>query len=699
MNPTRNAFVIAALLIAIVPLARAAEPRAFTIADFYRLKEVEDPRVSPDGRTIAYVVRTRDLAKAARIARIWLMDADGSNVRPLTSGEKSDAAPRWSPDGRTIAFVSDRSGSAQLWRIAVGGGEATALTHLATEVAEPVWSPAGDRIAFTSDVYPECGAADSCNQAILRRLEEGKLKAHVADHLLYRHWTEWKDGKRTHILVLEVASGAVRDLTPGDFDAPVFSASGPADFAFSPDGRELCFASNHDAEPARSTNSDLWIVPADGGPPRNLTAANRAYDGTPRYSPDGRWIAFRAQRQPGHESDRFRIALLDRASGAVRSLTEGFDYWVGDLQWAPDSRRVLFTADWKARVPLFAVDLVGTVTATPLVEVGTIDAFDVAPGGEWAALARRGIGQPWEVVRAPLAGGAPQRLTFENQAVEQEVDIRPAESIEVAGADGHPVQVYIVKPHGFDSSRKYPLILNVHGGPQSQWSDSFRGDWQVYPGAGYVEAFPNPHGSTGFGQAYTDAISRDYTGRVMQDLERVTDALAKLPYVDADRMGAMGWSWGGYAMMWFEGHRTRFRCLASMMGLYDLDAFYGATEELWYPAWDLGGEPWNSSLYHRDSPARFAKDFKTPCLVLTGERDFRVPYTQSLAFFTALQRMKVPSRLIVFEKAGHWPAWYEMALYYNAHLEWFHTYLGGASAPWNSVEMARNGTPFETARP
>lgn len=687
--------LLAAAALAAAPSARAADKRAFTIEDLYRLREVESPRVSPDGRTITYVVRTRDLSKGKRTARVWLVDADGTHRRPLTAGQKQDTDPRWSPDGRTLAFVSDRSGSSQIWLIPTAGGEATQLTTLATEAADPMWSPTGRQIAFTSDVYPECGAGDDCNKKIADQRDKGPLKAHLADHLLFRHWTEWKDGKRAHILIVDVDTRKVRDLTPGDFDAPLFEVSGPAGFDFSPDGKELCYASNHDAEPERSTNSDLWIVPVEGGKARDIMAANPAFDGTPRYSPDGRWIAYRTQSQPGYESDRFRLALYDRRSGAIRSLTDAFDDWVDDFQWYPDSKRLAFTADWKGRVPLFAVDLQGAVTGAPLADLGTIDAFDLAPGGGWAAVARRGISEPWEIFRVPLAGGPARRVSFENEAVEKEVDIRPAESIEVAGADGHPVQVYLIKPHHFDPRRKYPPILNVHGGPQSQWSDAFRGDWQVYPGAGYVVAFPNPHGSTGFGQAYTAAISRDYSGKVMQDIDKVAEALARLPYVDADRMGAMGWSWGGYAMMWLEGHNTRFRCLASMMGLYDLDAFYGATEELWYPAWDLGGEPWSSPIYPRDSPSNYVKEFKTPCLVITGERDFRVPYTQSLEFFTALQVRHVPSRLIVFEKAGHWPAWYEMALYYNAHLEWFHTYLGGEAAPWKSTEMVRDGAPFE----
>jgi dipeptidyl aminopeptidase/acylaminoacyl peptidase len=271
-----------------------------------------------------------------------------------------------------------------------------------------------------------------------------------------------------------------------------------------------------------------------------------------------------------------------------------------------------------------------------------------------------------------------------------EVDIRPAETMWVTGANGIRVQVFIVKPHNFDPTRKYPLILNVHGGPQGNWADAFRGDWQVYPGAGYIVAFPNPHGSTGFGQDYTAEISGDFGGRVYEDLMKVTDALDKLPYVDPNRMGAMGWSYGGYMMMWFEGHTDRFKAIASMMGIYDLRSFHGATEELWFPEWDLKGKPWDSQQYEKFSPSNFVKNFKTPTLVISGERDYRVPYTQSLNFFTDLQEMKVPSRLIIYSNAGHWPSWYEMALYYTAHVEWFNKYLGGDPPPWTTEQFLRN---------
>ena len=281
-------------------------------------------------------------------------------------------------------------------------------------------------------------------------------------------------------------------------------------------------------------------------------------------------------------------------------------------------------------------------------------------------------------------------MTNFNAGLAAEVDIRPAEEMWVKGDGDYEVQVFVVKPHDFDPTKKYPLILNVHGGPQQQWLDPYRGDWQVYPGKGYVVAFPNPTGSTGYGQDFVDAISCDWGGRVFRDLMKVTDALAELPYVDDERMGAMGWSYGGYMMMWFEGHTDRFAASASMMGVYDLRSMHGATEELWFPQWDLCGRPWDSEHYERWSPSTYVENYTTPCLVVTGEKDYRVPYTQSLHFFTDLQLKGVPSRLVVLPNSGHWPSWTEMAFYYLVHLDWFHQWLGGEPPPWDVNRFLRN---------
>ena len=449
-------------------------------------------------------------------------------------------------------------------------------------------------------------------------------------------------------------------------------------------------ASNHDPDPESSTNSDLWLISLTdpNARPRNITASNHGYDNSPLYSPDGRYIAYRTQLQPRYESSLFILALYDRTTGASRVVTQQFNNWIDDFRWSADSKSILFTGEVEGRNPIYRLDIAGNAI-TKVVDDQTIDAFDVR--GNAIFYIHRSVGEPAEIRVAQTRVSVPQTLSHFNEALSREVDIRPAETISVGG-----IQVFIVKPHGFDPSKKYPLILNVHGGPQSQWSDAFRGDWQVYPGAGYVVAFANPHGSTGFGQEFTAEISGDWGGKVYDDLMRVTDALAKLPYVDTTRLGAMGWSYGGYMMNWFEGHTDRFKVIASMMGLFDLRSFYGATEELWFPEWDLRGQPWNSQLYEQFSPSNYVKNFKTPCLVITGERDYRVPYTQGLQMYTALQKMHVPSRLIVFSESGHWPSWYEMALYYTAHLEWFQKYLGGGGPPWSTEAFLRNSV-FDTS--
>ena len=691
----------ALLLLILFASAAPAEGsrRAFTLEDLYRVKSVGEPAISPDGKTVVYSVATNDWAAKKKTVALWRIDADGKNARPLTFSGANDEHPFFSPDGRTLAFVSTRAGDPQVFFLPLEGGEPEQKTFFPGGVEGPAFSGDGRLLVFCADVFPDCGADIACNRKGTEAREKNQIKAHLADALLYRHWTEWKDGKHAHVLVLDLhetdAKKALRDLTPGDFDSPVFALGGGHGFDLSPDGAELAFSSNRDSDPALSTNADVFTVPVAGSAaalesPKNVTASNAGFDGSPRYSPDGRLLAFLRQTTPRYESDRLRLMLLDRKSGALRDLTASFDDTLRDFAFSRDGSRLFFTADVKGKTPLYEVD-VATGTIRPISSVGVLDTEAIAPDGTWAAVARRRIGSPLELYRLSLEKGADetgQRLTTHNSQLEQEVDFRPGEEMTVAGAEGKLVQVWIVKPHGFDPAKKYPLILNIHGGPQQQWTDAYRGDWQVYPGAGYVVAFPNPHGSTGFGQAYTSAISGDWNGKVMTDIEKVADALEKLPYVDSDRMGAMGWSWGGYATMWLEGHTARFKALAAMMGVYDLRAMYSATEELWFPAWDLKGAPWeNQELYAKQSPSENVAFFRTPCLVITGEKDFRVPYTQSLEFFTDLQRRGVPSRLIVFEKAGHWPSAFEMGLYYAAHLDWFHRFLGGAASPWKPEDL------------
>jgi dipeptidyl aminopeptidase/acylaminoacyl peptidase len=666
-----------------------ADKRAFTIADLYKIKSVETPNFSPDGKRVAFSVKEDNLEKGTSNSEIYVMNVDGTNIHKMTDDPASDTDPKWSPDGKSILFASTRKDGTQAWLIPVDGGEARQLTSFAMGVENLDWVPDGKRIIFSASVFPECGSDNDCNKKNEDGLNNGPLQAHMADGLLYRHWTFWKDGKRAHTLIYDIDSKKYIDLTPGEFDSPSFSTGGGG-FSISPDGSELCVTSNHDTNEAETTNKDLWVVPTTGGTPKNITEANKAADADPEYSPDGKYIAFIKQAVPRHEADRFRLALYERSSGNITELTPGFDNWVADFHWAPDSKSIYFTGEVKGSYPLYNVNL-KTKKVVEILNAKTIDSFDISSDGKSFVFSRRSIQDPREIWGANSTGKNLKRITFFNKEIEDAVDIRPSEEMWIDSPTGKKIHTFIVKPHNFDPNKKYPLILNVHGGPQSQWADSFRGDWQVYPGSGYIVAFPNPHGSSGYGQEFTNAISKDWHGKVYEDVMAVADALEKLPFVDKDRMGAMGWSYGGYFMMWVEGHTTRFKAIASMMGVYNLKAMHGGTEELWFPEWDLGGVPWESDLYQKDSPNQYVKNFKTPCLVITGERDYRVPYTQSLEFFTDLQKMNVPSKLIVFREDGHWPSGVKsMPFYYNAHLDWFHKYLGGDPAPYDMTKMLRN---------
>lgn len=702
-KPARAAAIALAAALAsalALPLSAAPEKRAATIEELHKVKGVAEPAVAPDGKSVAFTVTTTDLPAVKRWTNVWRVDSDGKNARALTVLDKRDTSPVFSPDGATLAFLSTRSGTPQVWFLPVAGGEPEKKTDVSGGVGAFRFTPDGKRLLLVAEVWPDCGAEVACNTKRNDAMEKGKMKAVLADALFVRRWDAWKDGKRTHVLKMDLADAKAPlvDLTPGDFDSPAFSVGGGADFDVSPDGKELVFTSNRDAFPPTSTNSDVYTVPLDGTPeqlkaPKNLTAKNPAFDGSPRYSPDGRSIAFRMQRTPGYESDRFLLALYDRTSGSSHVLTETFDSWVGDFRFSPDGKKVYFLADVKGRTPLHVLDLAsGSISA--VTGVGHVDSFEVSPDGTWAVLARRQMHLPTELYRVVLSGketGTVTAMTSQNRALLAEVDFRPAEEAFVDSPTGKKIQVLLVKPHGFDPAKRYPVILNVHGGPQMQWADAFRPDAQVYPGAGYVVAFPNPHGSTGWGQDFTAAISGDWDGKVMKDVFAVADWLEVQPWADKDRMGAMGWSWGGYAMMWLEGHTTRFKALAAMMGVYDLRSMYSSTEELWFPEWDLKGTPWqNAEGYARQSPSTYVEKFKTPALVLTGQKDFRVPYTQSLAFFTDLQKMGVPSRLVVFAGASHWPGWYDMVLYYAAHLDWFHRYLGGDASPYDPKALVAN---------
>ena len=680
----RKRILLAVMLGALVATGANAQKRAFTIPDLYRVQYAAGPTVSAKGQ-LAYYVSSSDLKSQTSKTTLYI------DHQPL-EGIKG-FAPQWSADGSKLYYSAVADDGLQVFAYDLQTRQSRQLTHYALGANGAVVSPDGNLIAFAAEVWPAIGGADGkANAEANERKAKAPVQAHLADKLLFRHWTDYTDGKFWHIIIYNIAKDTYTDVTPGEFHSPTFSPSGPEGFTFSPDSKELCYLSNHDPHPEASTNADLWVVPVEGGTARNLTADNKAWDGSPQYSPDGRYIAYRFQTVPGYESDRFRLAVIDRRTGAKTVLTEAFDNWVDAYKWTPDSKAICFLGEERGYEPLFKVTLANK-KIEKIVGDRAIGSFDLDGKGNFY-YTYSSTGKPTALYRAtPSRKGLRERqLTHFNDALEQEVDIRPAEELWVEGANGDSVEVFVVKPHGFEPGKKYPLVINVHGGPQMQWMNSFRGDWQVYPGAGYVVAYPNPHGSTGYGQQFCRDISQDWGGKPFVDVMRVTDALARLDYVDSTRMAAMGWSYGGFFMNWLQGHTKRFKCLASMMGLYDMPSMWGTTEELWFPNFEMNGQPWNSDLYQKWSPSNYVRNFATPTLIITGERDYRVSYTQSLQYFSTLQTLGIPSRLIVFKNDGHWPSTLRsMPLYYNAHLEWFHKYLGGAPAPWKSEDMV-NGT-------
>ena len=551
-------------------------------------------------------------------------------------------------------------------------------------------------------MYPECDGApaaeETCNAKKAKEAEESKVKAIIFDRLLYRHWDAYKRGKRSHIFVIPVdacvgtaapgcPAGAARDLTPGDYDAPEFSLGGQDDYAFSPDGQEICYTSNHDKVEATSTNNDLWIVPVNVGAaasaarpvPKNITADNPASDSTPLYSPDGKYIAYRAQQRPGYESDRFRLMLYDRKTGEKKNLTEDFDRWVGTFAWSPDSSTLYFSAEQGGCSPVFQLRASG---GKPMPLVGGFDDdISVVTGGKIILFTRMSINAPTEIFSAHLgksstdvtpaakfecsfaAGGesacaASEPLTHMNDGILSAVAMSRLEHFRFTGAHGDEVDGFLVKPPNFDPSKKYPLKFLIHGGPEGAWDDdwSYRWNPELFAANGYVVIMINFHGSTGYGQKFVDEINGDWGGAPFEDLMKGLDYAEKTyPFIDTDRECALGASYGGYMANWVLGHTDRFKCIVSHDGMFNSVSAWGTTEELWFNNWEFKGTPYtNPEMYEKWSPRNAAKNFKTPTLVIHGQLDYRLDVSEGLQLFTTLQTMGVPSKMLYFPDEGHW---------------------------------------------
>ena len=684
---TSTAWILSAHLASMAMIA-AEGPRPIAFSDLTALHRLSDVHLSRDGQWLAYVVSDVDSKENRLDSDIWLIPAAGGTPRRLTSSPRHDRHPTWSPDGKWIAFESNRDGEFQIYVISTSGGEARPITQIATGAHQPVWSPDGHHLAFVSSVYPEFSdrpytESNAANQQRLESQDKSKVKARVYTQLLIRHWDSWNDGRRQHLFLTDIdqgtAVGTPRDLTPGPWDAVPNSTTFESgdEFAFSPDGQEIAYTRTPDPtrEEAWDTNHDLWAVKVSDGSRHPLTT-NPAADGCPHFSPDGKWLAYRAQSRRGFEADRWQLMLLDRSTGQTRSLTADWDASIEDLTWSADSSGLVVTAEDHGAKLLWSVPLAGG-TGKPIVKAGTSTDAVVSPDGHWVYGLQSQMDQPAELFRVMATGGRPEKLTQANIALRQSLNLPTPRSVTVSGDGGTPIQMWVLRPPQWQEGHRYPLVFWVHGGPQSAFLDSwsFRWNAQLWAAQGYIVAMPNPRGSTGFGQKFTDDISRDWGGKVFDDLMACLGWLEQQPDVDPQHMAAAGASYGGYMMNWFQGHTDKFKTLVTHCGVFDFNSMYGTTEELWFEEWDHG-IPWKDADFGRWSPHQFAARFKTPNLIIHNENDFRVPLNQGLALFTTLQRQGVPSKLLIFPDEGHWVLKPQnSALWHQTIFDWLATYL------------------------
>jgi dipeptidyl aminopeptidase/acylaminoacyl peptidase len=659
----RRELAIGALAVLCAATATAAERHAFSVHDMLAMDRIGDPRVSPDGGTVAFTVRVTDVrANRARVD-IYVASVDGASIRRLTTHDAADTLPQWSPSGHAILFLSTRSGSSQVWSVPIDGGEATQVTRMPLDVDAFQVSPNGRFLVFSMAVFPGTSPAET--QARTEAREKTKASGVVHDRLMVREWDTWRDGTRNHLFVYDIEGDKAVDLMPAmDADCPGRPFGGGEDYAISPDGAQIVFsAKDAGREEAWSTNYDLYVVPANASAaPRKLTTSP-AWDAQPRFSPDGKTLAYLAMSRAGYEADRYRIVLRDGIDGKDRFLdlrvddSPRGDRSPADLAWSPDGKELLCSADHLGQHALFAVD-VATGRTRLVVREGTVVSPQFAGAGRILYGLHSLLG-PTELYVVGREGAGAARITHVNDAKVAAATFGKPEQFSFAGAKGDTVFGYVIQPVDFDATRKYPVAFLIHGGPQGSFGNDFHYRWnpQAYSGAGYAVVMIDFHGSTGYGQAFTDAINGDWGGAPYEDLMKGLDAaLARYAFLDGTRIGALGASYGGYMINWLQGMAPdRFKAFVCHDGNLDERMAYFDTEELWFPEWEHGGTPWtNPAGYAKHNPVDLVKNWKTPTLVVHGQKDYRVVDTQGLSTFTVLQRKGIPSRLLYFPDENHW---------------------------------------------
>ncbi len=675
-------------------------PHPFTTQDLLAMERITDPQPSPAGDRVAFVQRRSDIENNRGVTDLWIVNVDGSSLTRLTSDNAGDSNPRWSRDGH-LYFLSSRSGSNQVWRFAGGRpGEPQQVTNLPLDVANLTLSPDGSRIAFSLDVVPDCPTL-ACTKERLDAREKSKVKARFYDNEggFIRHWDTWRDDTRTQLFVAPLGSDGKADGKAGEpvnivkgkvHDVPTPPFGGAEEYAFSPDGRTLVYAARDvGREETWSTNFDLYEVPVDGSrPARNLTAANKAWDSYPVFSPDGKTLAYLRMKRAGYEADRWYIVLRSLADGSERVIAEDWDRSPNGLLFSADGRTLYTTAYDVGQVPLFAID-VATGKVRKVVAEGHVRSPAVVrgEGGDRLVFGLDHLRSPVELFTVRPDGSNRTQITRVNAERLAAVQLGEPELFSFEGAGGDTVYGWVVKPAGFQAGKKYPLAYMIHGGPQGSFHNEFHYRWnpQSYAGAGYAVLTVDFHGSVGYGQDFTDSIRSDWGGKPFEDIQKgLAAAVAKYPWIDGDNACALGASYGGYMTSWIAGQwPDRFRCLVTHDGMLDQRMMFYGTEELWFPEWEHQGPYWeNPENYERQNPIHFVDRWKTPTLVVHGGLDYRVVDVQGIAIYNALQRQGIPSQFLHFPDEGHWvlkPA--NSLLWHDTVLAWLDRWLKQPTSP------------------
>ncbi|MBY0525289.1 MAG: S9 family peptidase [Gemmataceae bacterium] len=680
----RSTLAVQAVSLLLCGLAAAAEPAAkkhpLSVEDLWKVKRTGAPALSPDGKWVAVEVTTYSMEDNDSTSDLWLLSSDGKMQRRLTAHKGKNSGPAWSPDGKQIAFISKRGGDhAQVQLITPDGGEAVALTDMPMAPSGLKWAPDGKTLYCIARTWPET-PDDASYKKKAKEAKDSKVKASIIDDALYRYWDDWlSDGKKPVLFAVDVATGKHRNLfTHTKLHLPAYQTSA-SHYDVSPDGKELCFVADTVKEIGTDFNLDLYTMPLDkAGDPKNITAENTAADTTPVYAPDGNSIAFTRQTIKFFYADRSRIMLYDRASGKSRELTEKFDRTCGTPKWGHDSRKLYFEAEDKGYVRVFSVSAKGN-DVTPLTSGFSDHNLDVSRDGTMLAFSRSSFDLPPTVFVAPSSDPVPRQIDRFNDGLVSTWDLGQVKEVYFKGAGDAEVQMWIVYPPGFDAKKKWPLLQVVHGGPHNGITTdfSFRWNLQLFASKGYVVSCINFHGSSGFGQAFTDSITGDMATKPYTDVMKGTDYMEAQPYIDKTRMAAAGGSYGGFMMAWLNGHTDRFKAMVCHAGVYNWHSMM-ASDVVRSRERPLGAMPWGDlSKIDKQSPQRFANHFKTPTLVVHGEKDFRVPVTQGMEYYNTLRIKGVPTRFLYYPDENHWVLKPQNSrLWYREFFAWLDKYIG-----------------------